>query len=108
MWHYKFNLDSLYETPYPALEFDEGGRDQATASKLIDRAREAGRTLLTEVESKQLLGAYGIPTVETRVATNEAEAVTHAEAIGYPVVLKLFSETITHKTDVGGVQLDLA
>jgi acetyltransferase len=42
------------------------------------------------------------------VATNEAEAVTHAEAIGYPVVLKLFSQTITHKTDVGGVQLDLA
>jgi acetyltransferase len=107
MWHYKFNLDSLYETPQPSLEFDEDERDAAKAWKLIDTARQSGRTLLTEVESKQLLGAYGIPTVETRVATNETEAVKHAEAIGYPVVLKLFSETITHKTDVGGVQLDL-
>ena len=71
-------------------------------------ARKSGRTLLTEFESKQLLAAYGIPTVETRVATSETEAVKQAEAIGYPVVLKLFSETITHKTDVGGVQLRLA
>ena len=107
MWRYKFNLDSLYETPHPSLEFDEHGRDHAWASQLINTARQSGRTLLTEVESKQLLTAYGIPSVETRVATNEAEAITHAEAIGYPVVLKLFSETITHKTDVGGVQLHL-
>ena len=61
----------------------------------------------TEVESKQILAAYGIPTVETRVATTEDEAVAAAEAIGFPVVLKLHSETITHKTDVGGVQLNL-
>ena len=107
MWHYKNNLDSLYETPQPSLEFDEDGRDQALAEKLIDTARQSGRTLLTEVESRQLLAAYGIPTVETRVATNETEAVKHAEDIGYPVVLKLFSATITHKTDVGGVQLPL-
>jgi acetyltransferase len=107
MWCYKFNLDSLYETPQPALEFDEDERDQSLAARLIDAARQSGRTLLTEVESKQLLAAYGIPTVETRVATNETEAVKHAEDIGYPVVLKLFSETITHKTDVDGVQLDL-
>jgi acetyltransferase len=107
MWHYKFNLDSLYETPQPTGEFDEDGYDQALAAKLIDSARLAGRTLLTEVESKQLLAAYGIPTVPTRVATSESEAVKYAEEIGYPVVLKLFSETITHKTDVGGVKLDL-
>ena len=107
MWHYKCNLDSLYETPQPSLEFDEDGRDQALAEKLIDTARQSGRTLLTEVESKQLLAAYGIPTVEARVATNETEAVKHAEDIGYPVVLKLFSETMMHKTDVGGVQLHL-
>ncbi len=107
MWQYRFNLDNLYETPLPSLEFDEDERDQARASKLIDAVRQSGRVLLTEVESKQLLATYGLPTVETRVATNEADAVTYAEAIGYPVVLKLFSETITHKTDVGGVQLDL-
>jgi acetyltransferase len=107
MWCYKFNLDSLYETPHPALEFDEDERGQSLAARLIDAVRQSGRTLLTEVESKQLLAAYGLPTIETRVATNEAEAVKHAEDIGYPIVLKLLSETITHKTDVGGVQLDL-
>ena len=63
--------------------------------------------MLTEVESKQILAAYGIPTVETRVAATEDEAVAAAEAIGFPVVLKLHSQTITHKTDVGGVQLNL-
>ena len=108
MWRYSSNLRSLYETPLPSLELDEEGSDQALAAKLIETVRQSGRTLLTEVESKQLLAAYGIPTVETRVATSETEAVTCAEDIGYPVVLKLFSETITHKTDVGGVQLHLS
>jgi acetyltransferase len=104
MWHYKCNLDSLYETPQPTLEFDEDGHDQVLAEKLIDTPRQSGRQLLTEVESKQCLSAYGIPTVETRVATNETEAIKHAEDIGFPVVLKLFSATITHKIDVGGAQ----
>ena len=108
MWRYSSNLRSLYETPLPSLELDKDGPDQAVAAQLIETARQSGRTMLTEVESKQLLAAYGIPTVETRVATSETEAVTCAEDIGYPVVLKLFSETITHKTDVGGVQLHLS
>src|ERR1022692_3017773 len=71
-------------------------------------ARDAGRTILTEAESKQVLDAYYIPTVRTVVARTLEEAADQAERIGYPVVLKLFSETITHKTDVGGVQLNLA
>src|SRR5260221_437991 len=108
MWRYSSNLRSLYETPLPSLELDKDRPDLARASKLIETARQSGRTILTEVESKQLLAAYGIPTVETRVATSETEAVACAEEIGYPVVLKLFSETITHKTDVGGVQLNLS
>jgi len=108
MWHYRSNLLSLYETPLLSREFDKDEPDRALAAKLIDTARQSGRTILTEVESKQLLAAYGIPTVETRVATSEAEAVKCAEEIGYPVVLKLFSETIIHKTDVGGVRLHLA
>jgi acetyltransferase len=76
--------------------------------EIIQNARDAGRTILTEAESKQVLDAYYIPTVRTVVARTEEEAVGAAERIGYPVVLKLFSETITHKTDVGGVQLNLA
>jgi acetyltransferase len=82
--------------------------DRERAEKIIQTARESGRTILTEYESKQLLACYGIPTVETRIATTPEGAVQAADAIGYPVVLKLHSETITHKTDVGGVQLDLA
>src|SRR5262249_54188260 len=68
----------------------------------------SGRTILTEEESKRFLAAYRIPTVETRVTTSEEAAVDAADKIGYPVVLKLHSETITHKTEVGGVRINLA
>lgn len=108
MWRYTSNLRSLYETPLPSLDVGKEGLVQRQATTMLERVRRSGRTLLTEFESKQLLAAYGIPTVETRVARNETEAVTCAEDIGYPVVLKLHSETISHKTDVGGVQLRLS
>ena len=62
----------------------------------------------TEYESKRLLATYAIPTVETVLARTVDEAVAVAERIGYPAVLKLNSESITHKTDVGGVRLNLA
>jgi acetyltransferase len=106
MWRYSYVLRGLYETPVLRGEADEGP-DRARAQELIENARRAGRTLLTEVESKQLLAAYGLPTVETEVAATEDEAAAQANAIGYPVVVKLLSETITHKTDVGGVHLNL-
>jgi acetyltransferase len=104
MWRYSYNLRALYETP--VLPSD-GGRNHSTAEAIIQNARQAGRNLLTEVESKQVLAAYQIPTVETRVAKSCLEAIQIAEEIGYPVVAKLFSETITHKTDVDGVHLNL-
>jgi acetyltransferase len=75
--------------------------------KIIENARTAGRALLTEHESKQVLAAYGIPTVSSQIANTAGEAVEAASGIGYPVVLKLHSETVTHKTDVGGVHLNL-
>ena len=56
MWQYRSNLRSLYETPLPSIEFDTDGPDRTLATKLIDTARQSGRTLLTEVESKQLSG----------------------------------------------------
>ena len=105
MWLYSYNLRGLYETP--VLRSQEEESDSAAAQIIAHRARQAGRTILTEFESKQLLAAYGIPTVQTLVALNEDEAVECARQIGYPVVLKLHSETITHKTDVGGVELSL-
>ncbi|TAK01781.1 MAG: GNAT family N-acetyltransferase [Candidatus Manganitrophaceae bacterium] len=104
MWRYSYNLRSLYETPVLAAE---EGIDHAAAERLIQTVRKSGRTLFTELESKQLLAAYNLPTVETRIAKSAEEAVQIAGKIGYPVVVKLHSETITHKSDVGGVQLNL-
>lgn len=107
MWHYTSRLRGLYETPLPFLEPAQGEPDRARAQTLLTRVAQQGRTLLTEAESKQLLATYGIPTVQTCVAHNCDEAVAHADALGYPVVLKLLSETLTHKSASGGVQLNL-
>jgi len=108
MWRYTQNLRSLYEAPavrHGPEAATQSARDASRA--VIEAARNDNRTLLTEVESKQILSAYGIPTVETFVASSEDEAVTYADSIGYPVVVKLYSKTLTHKTDVGGVHLNL-
>lgn len=105
MWRYADNLRTLYETPVIHAEGQDPNRTRA--AEIIEQARRENRLTLNEFESKQLLAAYGIPTVETRVARGEHDAVGAAGAIGYPVVLKLYSDTITHKTDVGGVQLNL-
>jgi acetyltransferase len=106
MWRYSYNLGGLYETPILPLDAEDGP-DRAAVEHIIKTAHQAGRTLLTEQESKQILEAYRIPTVKALIAKTEAEAVECANSLGYPVVLKLWSETITHKTDVGGVQLNL-
>jgi acetyltransferase len=106
MWQYSYNLKGIYDTPSLSQSAEKYPTcDRAAA--IIQKARQGGRTLLTEFESKQLLATYDIPIVETRLAHSEAEAVEIAEQIGYPVVVKIFSETITHKTDVGGVRLNL-
>ncbi len=106
MWRYSVHLRSLYETP--AYPDDAPEIDAASAHNVIAKASAEGRVLLTEAESKQILAAYGIPVAQTQVAASVDTAVEWAAKIGYPVVLKLHSETITHKSDVGGVQLNLA
>ena len=107
MWRYTYNLRGLYETP--ALpQAPDSVRDRALAEDMIHSARASGRTLLNEFESKRILEMYGIPVVETRIAADEEEAVRAAEQIGYPVVLKLASGTIAHKSEAGGVLLNLA
>jgi acyl-CoA synthetase (NDP forming) len=74
---------------------------------VIDRAKSEGRTVLTEIESKQILDEAGIPTTSARLAPSAAEAVKAAKELGYPVVLKIVSPDVTHKSDVGGVRLGL-
>ncbi|MGO9938875.1 MAG: bifunctional acetate--CoA ligase family protein/GNAT family N-acetyltransferase, partial [Terracidiphilus sp.] len=107
MWRYTYNLRGLYETPALTEISELGDASRKQVEQIINNARTRGRILLTELESKQLLSLYGIPTVETRVASTEDDAAAIASGLGFPVVLKVFSETITHKTDVGGVKLNL-
>jgi acetyltransferase len=106
MWSYANNLRSIYETPM-FLESD-ATPEREEVGAIIAKARASNRAILTEYESKRLLAAYNIHTVQTTLAFSPDEAAAAADAIGYPVVLKLNSETITHKTDVGGVKLNLA
>ncbi|BAY62821.1 GCN5-related N-acetyltransferase [Calothrix brevissima NIES-22] len=106
MWKSSYNLRGIYETPVLPAE-EDGIPNRNLVDKIITTAHQAGRTILTETESKQILAAYGIPTLQACIAATEDEAVGCAESLGYPVVLKLLSKTITHKTDVGGVQLNL-
>ena len=107
LWRYSYNLQGLYETPNSSAGSYAQEPKRQVVADIIAEAHSTNRPLLTELESKQVLAAYGIPTVETRIATKLEEAVEIANEIGYPVALKLYSETITHKTDVGGVRLNL-
>jgi acetyltransferase len=105
-WKHTSHLRDLYETP-AARSGSVLDAKRDIAGSIVDRVRASRRTILTEYESKQLLAAFGIPTVRTELAKTSEEATRKAAEIGYPVVLKLHSETITHKTDVGGVKLNL-
>ena len=104
MWQYASNLRALYETPSLA---SIAPPDLARAEEMIRHARQMKREILTEYESKNLLAAYGIPVVPTVMASRPDEAARIASDMGFPVVIKLCSETITHKSDVGGVRLNL-
>ena len=78
-----------------------------TKAEILAKAAKEKRTLLTEIESKELLKAARIPVVETRLATSKAEAVEIAARLGYPVVMKIVSPDVVHKSDAGGVKLSI-
>lgn len=75
---------------------------------LLATVRRERRTILTEVEAKAFLASSGIPIVETRLARSQQEAIRWAKELGWPVVLKVVSPDIVHKSDIGGVKLGLA
>ncbi len=79
----------------------------ATNQPIIDRARSEGRTVLNEVEAKQLLKKASIDVVETRLAVSKEEAISISQELGWPVALKIASPDIVHKSDAGGVKLGL-
>ena len=75
--------------------------------QIIEKARSEGRTLLTEIESKELLRQVGISVIDTRLATSREETISISRQLGFPVVLKIASPDIVHKSDAGGVKLGL-
>jgi len=102
--NYKRNQDLLLETPQA---LPKTRRDPAAARALVEKAIEEKRNVLTEPEAKSLLSAFGVPVTETFVASGPAEAAALAQKIGGPVAVKILSRDITHKSDVGGVRLNL-
>ena len=102
---YARNLESLYQTPKDIpVEFT---LDRKTLRDEFETLIPTTGDLLDEAHSKIMLEAYGIPTARPRAAASAEDAVKQAEAMGFPVVLKILSPEITHKTDVGGVVLNL-
>ncbi|KAL9189320.1 hypothetical protein ACHAXT_011810 [Thalassiosira profunda] len=104
MFQYSVNVSQLYQCPRWCADMHP---ESSTVDAILARAQSSGRKILTEYESKQVLSTYGIPTVATKLASSSEEAIQAADELGYPVVVKINSETITHKTDVGGVKLNL-
>lgn len=99
------NHESLMQAPPSAPQ--EFTPDKATAERIIRGALSRGIEFLSEVDAKAVLAAYGVNVVETRIASTADDAVKHANDIGYPVAIKILSPDITHKSDVGGVALNL-
>ena len=105
MVEYRRNQQLLMQVP--VADPISASFDLAAARTIIATVLSENRSLLSEPEAKALLAACGIPVVETRVATTPAQARVLAEQIGFPVTVKVLSSEISHKTDVGGVILDL-
>lgn len=102
---YRRNQELLLEVPpSESVDFSAGARN---ARQIVQAALRGGRNSLDEPEVKEILKAYGIPVVETRVAPTGEVAASIARQIGFPVALKIFSPDISHKSDVGGVVLGL-
>ena len=78
-----------------------------TEQQVIKKARSEGRSLLTEIEAKELLKQAGVNVVDTKLATSREEAISISRQLGFPVVLKIASADVVHKSDAGGVKLDL-
>jgi len=106
MYQYAHNLESLYETPE---EFTlNSGPSKNYLKILIHKEVKRGRTVCTEENSKKFLTTYGIPSATAHVAKDAKDAARIASKVGYPVVMKISSPDITHKSDAGGVKLNIS
>lgn len=100
---YRRNQDQLLQTPCVLPHTS----DRAAARRVIEQAMRQGRLVLTEAEAKDVLKAYNLPVVETWIAHTASDAAARATKVGGRVVLKIYSPGISHKSDVGGVALNL-
>ncbi|WP_291721154.1 bifunctional acetate--CoA ligase family protein/GNAT family N-acetyltransferase [Bernardetia sp.] len=107
LWKYAYNLKGIYQTPRISNEMKNNPPSREIVGQIIANARIEGRGILTEWEAKLILAAYNLPIVDTRLALSEDEAWQQAESIGKPVVLKVYSDNIINKSEVGGVRLYL-
>lgn len=105
MYNYSKNLELLYETP--ATIPHAFSPKTKSNKKLLQKVIKDNRDVLTEAEAKELLANYDIPVVKNAIARNAQQAGTLAAQIGFPVVMKVLSSDIIHKTDIGGVCLDI-
>ena len=104
---YKMHCYAEYVRENSLNYHDVAGKPGITDNRIINDALEQGRLVLTEIESKEILGNAGIDVIETRLAATEQEAITFSKKIGFPVVLKICSPDIIHKSDSGGVRVGL-
>jgi len=105
MYNYSKNLELLYETP--ATIPHAFSPDTKKNRELLDSIIRTGRNVLTESEAKELLANYEIPTAKNGIAKTPKEAEKISSEIGFPVAMKIMSPDILHKTDVGGVRLNI-
>ena len=106
LYSYEQNLELMFETP-AERDIKPSPSNQEKLKNMFKKALDEGRTILNEDESKEFLSMYGIKTTELKIAKTENDAVKLAQKIGYPVVMKIHSPDITHKSDSGGVVLDV-
>jgi len=103
--HHRRNQELLMETPPARL--DMFGPDRVTVRRLIAAALAAGKSWLDPEETSAILAAYGLPIVANHFAADPDQAASLAAKVGFPIALKIRSADITHKSDVGGVALNL-
>ena len=104
---YRRNQAQLLEVPSATASSVDWKADLSAARSIRDAALSQGRELLSESEAKRLLAAFGLPVPRSVIAATRERAMEAAQEIGFPVVIKIHSPDITHKSDVGGVRLDL-
>ena len=101
MWHHRTWLNT------PPLAVEEFSADREKVAQVFARVRAEGRVTIGDSEARDVLEAYGVPLPKAGLAATSDEAVQLAESIGYPVVMKIASPDILHKSDIGGIKLNI-